>query len=360
MFGRTVEWYLRQNVQGIPGSGIFRVSDDWLLLASSFADCEILWQLAITTLEEFGLEVNRLPTKSNAPCQCIIWCGLEYDSVDMTVRLPAEKVAKALELVCHFFHSEWASRGELDSLFGYLSYCAHVVFGGRAFLHRLRTLRFRSDGTTRPSSWMYRIDENTRLDMAWWGENLLKVNGDRRIPIVALALDTPLREGFLDARGGDGGVRMFFEGAFVGLSGSQCNALYPAGAVITSPGAWATPSVVANHWEMFVFIVFIDLFGPCIANQSIRLRSDSVTAIRCVRDLTAALDSPELAALTRTFLSLCVDYNVRIVPEHIPGESNVLADTLSRARYGDFASHAHEWLAGANQHSTWLDSLSNV
>jgi hypothetical protein len=148
------------------------------------------------------------------------------------------------------------------------------------------------------------------------------------------------------------------EGAFVSLTGAECNALYPAGSAISSPGTWAEPSTAANHWEMFAFIVWMDLFGSCVENTAVRVLSDSRTAIRCVRDLSAALDSPELAALTRMFLSLCVDHNVLIVPQHIPGEKNVLADTLSRNQYGAFALHAAEWLKQNDQHSSWVSSLS--
>ncbi|MEY2838654.1 MAG: hypothetical protein RJB60_953, partial [Pseudomonadota bacterium] len=214
-FGQVIERYLRENLNGIPCQGIFRVSDDWLLLATRLLDCEMLWQLAITTLEEFGFVVNRLPEKSIPPCQRIIWCGLEYDSVEMTVRLPSEKVEKALELVRHFRVAATATRTELDSLFGYLSFCASVVFGGRAFLHGLRAVRYRSDGTTRPSLWRFSIDDEMRLDMAWWDEYLVNHNGDIRIPIVAMTETAPRHKGSIDTRGGEGGLGSFVEGAFV-------------------------------------------------------------------------------------------------------------------------------------------------
>ena len=329
-FGAAVEWWLRRNLDGIPCEGLFRVSDDWLLLASDLQACEQLWHKTMVTLEEFGFVANRLPGKSVAPCQCLTWCGLEYDSVGMTVRLPADKVRKALALAEHFRTAGTATRAELDSLFGYMVFCSAVVFGIKAFLHSVRRLRYRSELTTLPGSRLVRIPESVRLDMQWVVNNLAKFNGDRRVPIVASGWSGPFSEAFIDARGASGGVGIFLEGAFVGLTGAQCNAMFPAGGPISSPGTWDVPSEVANHWELFAFVVLLYLFGPVLVNQVLRVQSDSVTAIRCVRDVSAALDSPELAALTKIFLTLCVDYNIRVEACHIPGDRNILADPLSR------------------------------
>lgn len=125
-----------------------------------------------------------------------------------------------------------------------------------------------------------------------------------------------------------------------------------------SPGAWNVPSVHANHWELFAFCVLLDLFALVFANQFIVVDSDSMSACKCVRDLSAALDSPELAVLTRQFLSLTVRLNVRVLPRHIPGVANVLADPLSRDEWSKFGCVASEW---CSEHgfgrSAYLNSL---
>jgi hypothetical protein len=356
-FGALVERYIARTAEALASCHIFRVSDDWLLEARSHADCDAIWRHAMRVLEEFGFVVNRLPGKSVAPCQCLTWCGLEYDTAAMTVRLPADKLRKAADCVLRCRQAASITRRELDSLFGYLQFCSAVVFGGRAFLHGVRRLRFRPDGPPLPSAARISVSDAFRLDMDWWLANLEKLNGDRRIPIVAKARGSPTLEAFVDARGGEGGIGVFVEGAFVSLSGQQCNALYPAGHRITSPGAWAKPSSVANHWEMFALIVLLDLFGSALANSVVAVHSDSMTAVKCSRDLSAALDSPELAALTRTFLALCVDLNVLVEPAHIAGDDNVLADALSRGHMSAFAQHAQCWLRARGGESAFLSGL---
>jgi len=102
--------------------------------------------------------------------------------------------------------------------------------------------------------------------------------------------------------------------------------------------------VDANHWELFAFVVLLDVFADVVRNKHIVVWSDSKSAIRCVRDLSACLDSPVLAHLTREVLGLCVQLNVRILPKYVPGPENVLADPLSRGNWGEFGAQAEAWL----------------
>ena len=264
----------------------------------------------------------------------------------MTVRLPHEKVEKALGRVASVASATTVTRRELDSLFGYLSYCCAVVYGGRAFLHGLRRLRFRGglpEKGVRAAKHHVHVNSGLRADLLWWREHLVLFNGDRRVPIVSLNIAHREEGIFIDARGGTGGVGMFVNGGFVGLTGEQCNELYPLGSTLVSPGSWLSPSTEANHWELFAFCVLLDLFPFVLENKFVVVDSDSMSAIKCVRDLSAALDSMPLASLTRTFLSLTVKLNVRVLPRHLPGVLNVLADPLSRGMWPQFGAVANAW-----------------
>ena len=63
--------------------------------------------------------------------------GLEIDTLAMQARLPPEKLDKAQSLVQHFSRRRSIHLAELQSLLGYLSFCAKVIPIGRSFLHRL-------------------------------------------------------------------------------------------------------------------------------------------------------------------------------------------------------------------------------
>ena len=362
-FSNTVMWAVRQQLQEreVGPCSVYVVCDDWLVVADSHSRCHFVWRLIIDMLRGFGFAVNDEPHKCIAPTHVLTWLGLEVDSAMMTVRLPHEKVEKALGRVASVAAATKVTRRDLDSLFGYLSYCCAVVYGGRAFLHGLRRLRFRGglpDKGVRAAKHHVHVNVGLRADLLWWQEHLVLFNGDRRVPIVSLHIAHREEDIFIDARGGTGGVGVFVNGGFVGLTGEQCNERYPLGSELVSPGSWVSPSTEANHWEMFAFCVLLDLFPLVLQNRFVVVDSDSMSAIKCVRDLSASLDSLPLACLTRTFLSMTVKLNVRVLPRHIAGSLNVLADPLSRGMWPQFGTSANAWcLAKGWACSTYLREL---
>ena len=137
-FSFAILWAVQQRLHDADGCRVFVVCDDWLVVAPSAEVCRRVWLLIIEMLEHLGFTVNRAAHKCIAPTWRLVWLGLELDSEFMTVRLPADKVAKALACVEAMSRARKVTRRQLDSVFGYLSYCSAVVYGGRAFLHGLR------------------------------------------------------------------------------------------------------------------------------------------------------------------------------------------------------------------------------
>lgn len=86
-----------------------------------------------------------------------------------------------------------------------------------------------------------------------------------------------------------------------------------------------------------------------------------MSAVACVRDISAATKSPELARLTREFLVLTVVHNCRVCPGWIAGKSNVLLDALSRQLWPVVASSLQEHLVEAGGGvSPFLASLARL
>ena len=307
------------------------VVDDWLILAVDLPTCTVIWNLVLHVLQILGFDVNLLPHKLLSPRQQIVWLGLLFDTVSLTVKLSADKVAKGLALLHNFLSlfqpgsQRKITRHELDSLIGYLSYCAGVVYGGRAFLHRLRKLRFRDEeGHVRPVHHRIYLNLQSRADGIWWVEHLSMFNGAAQI--VDPADDCTIH---LDATG-EGGLGIFCDGAFVSFSPSATRA---------SPVCTGHPeSTWANSWELFNFVVLLRLFGHYLRDKVISPLTDNMFSVGAIRRWNVkSLDAEYCSATLRTLFSLCVVYNIRIRPTWIPGEENVLADALSR-EYWDIAS----------------------
>lgn len=131
------------------------------------------------------------------------------------------------------------SRRQLDSLFGYLNFCSTVVFAGRAFQHGVRRLRFHCDGALRAARQHVHVNAMLRVDLASW-ECVELYSSDGRVPMVAAGVEHEQIEAYID-RGGSGGVGMFVGGGILGLTGEECNKLFPGqvdgvSQLLASPG----------------------------------------------------------------------------------------------------------------------------
>lgn len=109
-------------------------------------------------------------------------------------------------------------------------------------------------------------------------------------------------------------------------------------------GRWEEPSVHANQWEVLPFFVMLDVFPDMVRDNDAVVRSDSVPACKCVRNLSASLDSGAAGHLVG-FPSRAISLNCRECPEHIFGELKVLADTRSRGQWRAVGQHTSSWMA---------------
>eukprot|EP00892_Ulva_mutabilis_P011062 jgi/Ulvmu1/8328/UM042_0034.1 len=179
-FSMVVLWHVREAVRSMGLAGcvhILVVCNDWLVLAEREAECRRVWAFIIGALRDLGFTVNALPHKCIPPCQELPWLGLLLNSRELIVALPEEKLVKALAAVQAAGAAATVTRRQLDSLFGYLSFCALVVYGGRAFLHGVRRLRYRPDGQARAGHHRVHVNAALREDMAWWSAHLRLLNG---------------------------------------------------------------------------------------------------------------------------------------------------------------------------------------
>jgi hypothetical protein len=102
------------------------------------------------TLRQLGLQ--EASHKASPPTQKLVWLGLEFNSVDMTVALPKDKLQATLQLVSEWQGKHSATLHSLRVLMGKLLYVAQVSPPGRLFLNRmLATLRSYPPWATSPS-----------------------------------------------------------------------------------------------------------------------------------------------------------------------------------------------------------------
>lgn len=67
----------------------------------------------------------------------MVFLGLTYDTVQLTVEVPQDKLHTTLELIRHWLAPSPFSKSDLQSLFGKLSYIFACISPGRIFMQRL-------------------------------------------------------------------------------------------------------------------------------------------------------------------------------------------------------------------------------
>ena len=134
-----LEWILRNNY-GIH----IHYLDDYFTVGPPVSDpCSRA--LASTKATSTRLRVPLAPEKSVGPTTCIIFLGIELDSIELYARLPSDKLIELRSLITTWFGERSWTRRELESLVGKLQNASAVVRPGRMLLRRLfdalRTIR---------------------------------------------------------------------------------------------------------------------------------------------------------------------------------------------------------------------------
>ena len=137
----------------------------------------IAYDHLLQLLNNFGLDPA--PHKCIAPCTCLTFLGIEVNTVNMTLTIPAEKWHDIQNLLQQWSNKQTATLRDTQVLAGSLNFACKCVRGGRVYLSRilnfLRTLpRFQARS----------IPPSVQRDINWWVQFAPLFNG------VSMILDS--------------------------------------------------------------------------------------------------------------------------------------------------------------------------
>ena len=275
--------------------------DDFLLLARSRQEALDHTKITLDLLQRLGFHINWKKSVL-VPQRRLEYLGVVVDLVEMNFSLPQDKVEKLLSLV-QASNNPSLRRSELESLVGFLSFAADFVPLGRLWLKPVQ---------------------------AWVNAHSSPLARHARIPTDAL-----LREALHPWA-----VRSFLESSVPIQLGCPSRVLM-TDASLDGWGGVLLPHQVRGSWDSFQrqqSINWLELkaihlsllhFLPLLEGRCVSLRSDNMTALACIRK-QGSLISPELWSLSREVLELALQSGIRLVPQHLRGVLNVLADKASR------------------------------
>ena len=292
-------------------NNVIHYLDDFFLAAKSKAECLKNRDLILSLFKILGVPIAE--DKLEGPSTSLPYLGIMIDTIAKMISLPKDKVVNLRSLLRRFVSLKKCMKRDLLSLIGKLSFAAKVVKPGRLFLRHLINL---STKAKKLHHYIY-LNEDVRLDLAWWLQALDKHNGvsliqDKFVTSSELQL-------FTDASG------------TIGLGGVFGSHWFYA--------AWPekfrnSSSIDINFKELFTIIVAFELWGSQFVNKQILFQTDS----QVICDLwkkRSAKDSALLRLLRHLFFR-SLDFNCNVVITHIPGKQNRLSDCLSRLQIEEF------------------------
>lgn len=274
--------------------------DDILLINQTKEECYAQTKELMSLLRSLGFAINY--NKVVCPTQLITFLGVELNSLDCTLGLPSDKMEAFMKEVHCFYGKKSVSKRELQSLAGKLSWCSQVIHGGRPHLRRILDKIKLLNGPSHRT----RVTSDVRKDLAWWIDFAPYFNGT--LPMLDTRPYAPL---CIDAcpKGGGG----YFMGDGFNIQWSNW------------PGTLDLP---INYLEVLPLETAARLWGPLWGNKIIKVHIDNKAACAIINKGTCK--HPFVMDSLRRVFWLSAYYNFKISAVYYPGESNVIADALSR------------------------------
>ena len=290
--------------------------DDWLFFSPKQARGEVsrcgeVLSKFLAMCRWLGIPVAE--EKTVCPCTCLVFLGLQIDTVKQEVRVPGDKLLACRAKLLAIQRKTTVSLREVQSLLGYLNFLARGVQGGRTFLQRLINL---TRGVVADAKTI-RLDLESQADIAMWLMFLENFNGTALIlprewlhsTVIHLYTDAAKTVGF---------------GAF--FKGSWLNGTWEDIAV--------SPMNSIAYLEFVPVLLAMLVWGPELANKRIMLHSDNKAVVAILNRQSSKC--PHIMKLVRRLTLTCLSHNILLKGEYIEGYLNTIADKISRFEMHSF------------------------
>ena len=233
----------------------------------------------------------------------MVWLGLWYDSTEMTISIPQEKLGEIMEEVKEWEGKVRASRHEMQRLLGLLQFVASVSPPARVFTNRMLTnLR------EAPKKGTESLSLGFKSDLRFFADLLPAYNGIRIVDKAAFPCQDRLE---LDAC-------LSGCGAYTG--DSYYAELFPDSVV-------RAEHTIA-HLELLNIVVAVKVWGEQWRGHTVEVKCDNMNA--CLAVQTGRSKDSYIQHCVRELFVLGVSYDVELRVVHCPGKHMVRADALSR------------------------------
>ena len=188
----ALNWHLRQ--RGV--QQVFHYLDDFVIVAPpNSPQCRDSMATLDMVCTELGVPIAE--HKRGGPTTCMVFLGIEIDTVTAELRLPTEKLQRLRSLLKDWGDRKTCQRNELESLIGLLNHACKVVRSGRSFLRRMIDLLHHMPHNPHRRH-PIRLNNGFRSNLSWWRMFVDRWNG---VSFLSTAPHLPAVEMASDASG---------------------------------------------------------------------------------------------------------------------------------------------------------------
>ena len=296
-------------------------SDDFGGCESSLHKATASYQALATLFAELGLSES--VDKACSPATSMVFLGVHFDSVKMTMSVPQEKLQELRSDLEIWGRKTTAVRRDLQSILGKLFWVSRVVQHSRTFMGRL--LQQLRDMKDIPSHKKVPLSGESRKDLKWWSLYLRHFNG------VTAIINTDDIQQSLDE-----------------LMHSPFH-VYAGDATLWGGGGWyrseywsrqfpdfLKPSAIPVHIkEFWVMIASSWVWGDGWTGETVYMFCDNDSVVDCI--VHQKPHDPDMLSLLREFLYVVCMKKFVPIARKIDTKSNHLADHISRRHDHDSA-----------------------
>ena len=256
-------------------------------------------------LDEVGLEESK--AKANPPDTKMLFLGILFDSVEMNMQIDMDRIVAVREELEAWENKTSATKKEIQSIVGKLSFMAKCVRPGRLFIARmLETLKGCADkGRTE-------LDREFLMDIKWWKEVMPRFNGVSLIPGKWSQEDEVLSVDACLTGAGGKCENEFFHTVFPEMVMQQTKDI--------------------NQRELLTILVALKLWGKKLHNRRLKILCDNQASVRVM--VSGRAKNRFMQSCLREIVYITATEEVEVFPVHIEGCNNRDADLLSRWHLG--------------------------
>ena len=286
----------------LSGSEFFITIDDMAIISSSRELSSQEGAIVVRILESLGFIINKEKSVL-IPSQKIVFLGFVIDSMAMTVSLPEEKLNKLKEQTLSLWERPQCSIRELAHVVGLIVSSFSVIKPARLYYHDLEVCKSAALSSSGGDyNAIVSLSQLARDSLQWFGFNSHLYNGTRITkPSKVITMTT-------DASHSGWGV--------------VCDGVPSSGLLSSKEQA-----MHINWLELSAVLFGLKCFVQS-HNCLVKVFCDNSTAVAYINNLGGMV--PSLHAVSKAIWEWCFAHHCMLEAFHIPGSSNLQADSLSR------------------------------